>query len=60
MGWIIKWRRLKYVCVVLEVFLLADAGFHAYCDGKVARFGWISAAVAWSCLLMTDLAVLIK
>lgn len=51
---------LKYVCVVLEVFLLADAGFHAYHDGKIARFGWISAAVAWSCLLMTDLAVLIK
>ena len=34
--------------------------FHAYHDGKVARFGWISAAVAWSCLLMTDLAALIK
>ena len=51
---------LKYVCVVLEVFLLADAVFHAYHDGKVARFGWISAAVAWFCLLMTDLAALIK
>ena len=49
---------LMYVSVVMEGFLLIDSCVHIYRSEKGYKMGWVSAAVAWSCLLMTDVSSL--
>ena len=54
---------LKYVCLVGEVWFIGESLVYVF---KKAEFksdcwwGWMTALVGWSCLLMSDLAALIK
>ena len=54
---------LRYVCLVGEVWFIGESLVYVF---KKAEFksdcwwGWMTALVGWSCLLMSDIAALIK